>query len=47
MIIRTEEYSALGDYFKSFYNTETVLSLHQHFASTCIAADRILIILRV
>ena len=38
MMIRTEQYCPVGDHTKCFLNTETVLSLHQHFASGCIAS---------
>ena len=37
-MIRTEKYCPVGDHTKYFLNTETVLSLHQHFASGCIAS---------
>ena len=36
--IRAEQYSNVGDYTKCFFNTETVLSLHQHYASGCIVS---------
>ena len=37
-MVRTEQYCPVGDHTKCFLNTETVLSLHQHFASGCIAS---------
>ena len=35
----------MGDHTKCFLNTETVLSLHQHFASGCIASGEYFVLL--
>ena len=40
-MIRTEQYCAEGQHTKSFFNTDIVYGLHQHFSYGCIAKGRI------